>query len=238
MSTSLHTGAAARARLARRHASERRFRLYGAAAIVLGLLFVAVLFVDIVGKGWSAFWQTEMLISVTLDRETLGVGATPGRKELATANYAGVVRDGIRAMFPEVKGRADRRKLAALVSSGAGYLLRERVLSDPGLIGQSLELWVPADDDLDMLVKGHSDRTLPEAERRLDDDQLAWVERLEAEGRIEKRFNKTFFTAGDSREPELAGIRGAAMGSFYTLLVTLALSFPIGVAAALYQVGS
>ena len=93
---------------------------------------------------------------------------------------------------------------------------------------------MPADDDIDMLVKGHIDRAAPESERRVMDNQLGWVASLEEAGRIEKRFNTTFFTAGDSREPELAGIRGAAVGSFYTLLVTLVLSFPIGVAAAVY----
>jgi phosphate transport system permease protein len=85
-----------------------------------------------------------------------------------------------------------------------------------------------------MLVKGHFDLDTPEAQRRIKDAQLAWFERLQGEGRIEKRFNRTFFTAGDSREPELAGILGPVMGSFYTLLMTLALSFPIGVAAAVY----
>ena len=57
---------------------------------------------------------------------------------------------------------------------------------------------------------------------------------MAAEERIEKRFNKIFFTAGDSREPELSGIRGAVVGSFLMLVVTLVLSFPIGVATAVY----
>ena len=90
------------------------------------------------------------------------------------------------------------------------------------------------DDDIDMLVKGHIDRDLPEDTRPVSDRQLGWLDQLAAEGRIEKRFNSIFFTAGDSRDPELAGIRGAAVGSFLTLMVTLALSFPIGVAAAVY----
>ena len=140
----------------------------------------------------------------------------------------------MRDTFPEVTGRKARRALYGIVSSGASFILRERVLADPGLIGETRRVWAPADDDVDMLVKGHIDRNAPEAERRVKDDQIAWIERLEQAGRIEKRFNTTFFTAGDSREPELAGIRGAAAGSFLTLLVTLALSFPIGVAAAVY----
>jgi phosphate transport system permease protein len=83
-------------------------------------------------------------------------------------------------------------------------------------------------------MKGRIDRNLPEDERRLKDKQIAWIDRLKEDGRITKKFNTTFFTAGDSREPELAGIKGAALGSFFTLIVTLLLSFPIGVAAAVY----
>ena len=85
-----------------------------------------------------------------------------------------------------------------------------------------------------MLVKGHIDRALPERERRVDDRALAWIDALAARGRVERRFNTTFFTAGDSREPEQAGILGALMGSLLALAVTLLLSFPIGVAAAVY----
>ncbi len=122
----------------------------------------------------------------------------------------------------------------SLVSSGAAFQLRNQVLKDPDLIGGTQPVWVPADDDLDMLIKGRSDRSAPESERRLNDKQLAWVEALENDQRIEKRFNRTFFTAGDSREPELAGIWGAVVGSFLTLVITLSLSFPIGVSAAVY----
>jgi phosphate transport system permease protein len=85
-----------------------------------------------------------------------------------------------------------------------------------------------------MLIKGRMDRHLPEEERRLKDKQIECIDKLNEEGRIRKKFNTTFFTAGDSREPELSGIKGAAFGSFFTLLVTLLLSFPIGVAAAVY----
>jgi len=100
--------------------------------------------------------------------------------------------------------------------------------------GAVVNFIVTANDDVDMLIKGHFDRTAAEGERRMNDNQIAWIERLEKDNRIEKRFNRTFFTAGDSREPELAGIWGATVGSFLTLLITLVLSFPIGVASAIY----
>jgi phosphate transport system permease protein len=85
-----------------------------------------------------------------------------------------------------------------------------------------------------MLLKGNIDAQIDEALRPLSDQQIAWVTALQEAGRLETRFNRALFTNGDSREPELAGIRGAVMGSLYMLVVTIVLSFPIGVAAAIY----
>jgi len=107
-------------------------------------------------------------------------------------------------------------------------------MEKPELVGTTVDIWVPADDNVDMLIKGHIDRDLPESDRLLDNRQIEWVDQLVTRGRIEKRLNTAFFTNGDSRDAELAGIWGAAVGSFYTLIVTLALSFPIGVMAAVY----
>jgi phosphate transport system permease protein len=108
------------------------------------------------------------------------------------------------------------------------------IAAHPEKIGTVAEVWLLANDDIDMLVKGHIDRDVPESERRVKDQTLGWVDGLAAEGRLERRFNTIFFTNGASREPELAGIAGALVGSFYTLLLTLLLSFPIAVGAALY----
>ena len=234
MKPSVHTTEAMARRLAKRRTAERRFRAYGIIAIALAIAALAALFASIVGNGYSAFQQTHIELEITYDPEVLGIGEARDARALSAANYPGLVRKTMRDMFPEVEGRKARRALYGIVSSGAAFMLRERVLADPGLIGQTRSIRVPADDDVDMLVKGRIDRHAPEAERRVKDDQIAWIAALEEAGRIEKRFNTTFFTAGDSREPELAGIRGAAVGSFFTLLITLALSFPIGVAAAVY----
>ena len=108
------------------------------------------------------------------------------------------------------------------------------MLADPAIMGSREEVWVLASDDIDMLMKGHINREAPESIRRLDDRTLAWVDRLVQRADIEKRFNSTFFTAGDSRQPEQAGIAGALMGSFYTLLLTLLFSFPLALGTAVY----
>jgi phosphate transport system permease protein len=214
--------------LQRRYRAERRFKTYGITAIVISLGFLAFLFVAIGVNGYSAFWQTYIKLDIHFDREALQ------QEALATADYQSLVKSSLRALFPEVKSRSDKRKLYALVSKGASFELRKMVLNDPQIIGQRMSVWVAADDDVDMLLKGHILRDQPEGSRRLSDKQLAWIDRFIAEGKLEKRFNKTFFTVGDSREPEQAGIWGAVMGSFFTLIVTLLLSFPVGVASAVY----
>ncbi|OED44689.1 phosphate ABC transporter, permease protein PstA, partial [Chromatiales bacterium (ex Bugula neritina AB1)] len=94
--------------------------------------------------------------------------------------------------------------------------------------------WLPAGDDASGYMKGIVDTSLPEKKRRFKDNQITWVETLRSENRIAQRFNRTFFERGDSREPEMAGIRGALFGSMLTLFVTLLLSFPVAVAAAIY----
>ena len=68
----------------------------------------------------------------------------------------------------------------------------------------------------------------PKNMRKISDRQIAYIEKLRLENRIERQLNWNFFTNGASREPELAGIWGAVMGSFFTLVITLALSFPFG----------
>jgi phosphate transport system permease protein len=214
--------------LKRRYRAERRFKIYGVTAIVLSLAFLVLLFSTIAGKGYSAFLQTEIKLDIHFDPAQF-----EGRL-VADANYPAIVKAALRGLFPEVSGRQELRSLYGLVSSSADFKVREQVLENRNLIGQVQPVWVLADDDVDMLVKGHMDRRLPEDQRRIKDNQLAWIDRFSEQGRLRRAFNVNFFTQGDSREPESAGILGALVGSFYALVITLLLSFPIGVAAAVY----
>ncbi|HBA35455.1 MAG TPA: phosphate ABC transporter, permease protein PstA, partial [Gammaproteobacteria bacterium] len=128
---------------------------------------------------------------------------------LIHGDYSGIIKQSLRDAFPNVSGRQDKRKLYSIVSNGASHTLRKKVLAHPELIGKKQSVWVLADDEIDMLIKGHISRDIPEEDRRLKDNQIQWVDQLMADGRIEKRFNTTFFTSGDSRDPEMAGILGA-----------------------------
>ncbi|MGB3917691.1 MAG: phosphate ABC transporter permease PstA [Thiothrix litoralis] len=223
-----------KATLGKRYAKEKRFRFYGFASIALSLLFLVLLLTDITVKGLPAFSSTYIKLDMQLDAPTLGVNSASTPEQLRRANYNTVVLNSLNTLFPGVTQRKEKKALKGLVSGDAQYELQRMVMDNPQLIGTMQSIWVLADDDIDVYYKGNIDRTAPEADRRIKDFQLVWLDKLEAEGRIDSQFNTTFFTRGDSREPEQAGILSALVGSFYTLLVTLSLSFPIGVAAALY----
>ena len=223
-----------RGTLPRRRRAERRFRNIGRLAVLVGLAFLALMFVSIVAKGYPAFRQTWVKLPVFFDPQVIDPNGTGDEEVIGAADYGALVKASVRSLFPEVGGRRERRDLGKLVSPGAVFQLRRMTLEDPSLVGARVEVWAPANDDYDMLRKGNVDRSLPESDRRLSDRQIGWFDRLAADGRVESRFNKTFFTAGDSREPELAGVWGAVMGSFFTLTVTLLLSFPLGAATAVY----
>ncbi|MEW6136892.1 MAG: phosphate ABC transporter permease PstA [Thermodesulfobacteriota bacterium] len=214
--------------LGKRYRAERRFRMYGFAAVFTSLLFLVIVFVSIFSKGYTAFTQTYIQVQVYLDPTHIDRAAP------SEGNYQGLIKESLLKAFPDADTRQLKRQLWALISPGAAYELRDLVVKRPELIGQTISLALPADDDVDMLMKGHTGRQGPEESRRLTDKQMAWIGQMEKDGRIRQQFNWAFFTNGDSREPELAGIRGALYGSFFTLLVTLLLSFPAGVAAAVY----
>jgi len=224
-----------KASLAKRYAAEKRFRFYGQFAITLSLLFLFFLLGSILSKAWPAFTATSVLLNVTLDESTLGVDAAADAKALRSANYSKVVKNALLARFPDVKKRKDKKKLYRLVSSGAQYQLERLVSADASLIGQTLPIWLAADDELDALIKSGADLSDPNSlTGRLDEKQQRWAKSLHDMGEIKTGLNVAFFTNGDSREPEQAGIRAALHGSALTLLVTFLLAFPIAVAAAIY----
>ena len=203
-------------RLARRRASERRFRLYGMAAVGAALALLALILGGIAVDGVSAFRQAEVRLPVTFEAAAVEGG-----------DYGVLVKRALKGLFPEVRGRKAKRALYALASQGAARELRRMVAEDPGLAGATREVWLPASDDVDMFVKGR-------ASGRISADQAAWIAALTDGGRLEEHFNTRFFTSGDSREPELAGILGATLGSLLTLAITFAVAFPLGVGAAVY----
>ena len=218
----------------RRYWAERRFRGYGLAAVVAGMAFLVYLFFVIFSNGIGAFRQTQIRLDVYYDPAVIDPAGTRVLGDLQAADYQALIRAALKAKFPDAEGRAATRELTRLVSGSASFDLQNRVVQNPDLIGKTETQWLLAADAVDLLEKGHIERSLPEEQRPLNDRQLGWLDKLHAENAVALKFNRTFLSSGDSREPERAGIWGAVVGSFYTLLLTLLLSFPIGVAAAVY----
>lgn len=224
-----------RGRLQRRYRAERRFRLYGMLALCFGVLALFVLVFTIFSKGYTAFVRTVIGLDVVLEPELLGV--PPGTRDvvgLENADFYSLVNKAIYSAIPGELDREERRAAKALVSEGAEYWLRRLVLEEPELVGRSVRVWFAASSDLDQIHKGNAPSDIDESLRRVSDQQLLWYRGWLAEGRVQTRFNWQFFTEGDSRSPESAGIGGALIGSLLTLFVCFMLSFPIGVAAAVY----
>jgi phosphate transport system permease protein len=392
------TSDAARARVRARYRAEARFKFYGVAAIGLTAIFLLIVLTDILVRGYPAFWQYRVQLNVTVDPSEVDPRGTRDPATIRAGDFQALIRNALFAQFPDVTDRAGRRLLDGILSSGASDWLRDRVVAEPALVGQTIKMPALLSADADLYYKGTgtrierrpgrgiatpSDTTgeitvlsssndfasdlvaikralsvqareirkqadglravvrqlearkaalertptdgtelrnltreiedlllkvkelddqaaalqarfdapaldetlddklpsllvaingglvratqlgsskitgtvlLPlqstaeaapdawqvvtyqtaESNRRLGDRVVAWLERLRDLGVVEKAFNWSFFTSGDSREPELAGIRGALFGSALTLLVTLFLCLPIGVAAAIY----
>ena len=396
--------------LPKRYRSESIFKAFGMAAIIIGMAFVVILFVNIIGKGYPAFLQSYIKLPVYFDAQVIDPDGDRDPDKMARADYQGLIKKTLRETFPEVSGRRDKLALYKLISQGAGFELQDMVLDNPDIIGTTQEIWLLADDEIDVFLKGkvtkldefelegrpvasdvsgeveittdgpaftpvlermqelferekrraerelgrarekHDDleqdlvenrdllaeaerydyparierlkeiiknnqgqisdeeyiirvleeriagyrkslegtsaaevdippdaasyllelqgglvritalgrnsargnvlNTLdpasdsqnlklviletPESERRVTDRTIGWVRQLQEKDVVDKKFNTIFFTHGDSREPEQSGIAGALAGSFFTLIVTLLLSFPIGVGAAIY----
>ena len=220
--------------LKRRNAAEKRFRFYGLTAVLTAVLVLCLLLTSIVSKGYTAFQQTYILVDIRLDAETIDPKGTKRVEDLAAASYKGLLRSALREQFPGVEGRKAKRALYGIVGSAAEFDVRDAVLNNPKLVGTMATIAVKSSDDVDSFYKGYIPRDVPESNRKVKDRELAWLDTLSADDRIIKKFNIDFFTNGDSREPEEAGILGAVIGSLYTLGITLALCFPVGVLTAIY----
>ena len=218
--------------LKKRHRAELRFRLYGVASVCIGLLALTTLFVEIFGKGVRGFQQTYIQLEVAFDPEVLQIADPSDPVQVQAGNFQAAVRQALDVRFPSVTARSERRELYGLISIGAPYELREMLTREPSLLGATRRLWLLADDDVDAYYKTRKDAEPFVA--RTSQTEAAFIAELAAADRIKVKFNTRLFTSGDSSEPEMAGILSALVGSALTLLVTLALSFPVGVAAAVY----
>lgn len=220
--------------LARRHAASRRFRWYGLAGLGIALGTLLLLLGTMVFKGYSAFFQTQIQLKISFDRPLIDPEGNGSETSLGRGDYRAVVKNAMKQAFPGVTDRNDTIKLVKLLSDAAPYQVQSLLKEHPEWTGTTRDVWLIASDNVDMWVKGVVSRGGPEKQRRISDKQAKWLDTLEKDGRLRQHFNRHFFLSGDSRNPEMAGILGAIKGSALTLLITFLVSFPLGVATAVY----
>jgi len=234
-STSLSTTEKVTLSLKKRHQKEKRFKSIGLFAVLFGFMLVVVLIGDITSKALPAFHQHWVKLDVNYQSNWLKIDDV-SEETLKKANYRTVLKKSVYQMFstPSDKklSRKDKRELFKLFSTNAEFTIKDNLIASPEHFNTQTSVWVRLDDDVDSYLK--EGFAQGEAGLRIKEQQAQWLVKLSTEQRIESRFNFSFFTASDSREPELAGIRGALMGTVLTMFVTLLLSFPLGVAGALY----
>ena len=210
-------------RIRRRYAAERRFRWMGLAAIALSVSFLAFLLVTMLGNGLRGFSETQIRVPVNfpastllLDRAALEAANEPAAQALlAGADIEAAVVRAARARYgPEG---------AALLSDAAWVRVRDAIAADPSILSGARDFWLPASTTLDLVVKNKAPEAAP------------FFRNIAAlEGATRTRLNLNFLTGADATDPAVAGIWGAFKGSLLTMLVTLALAFPIGVCSAVY----
>jgi len=217
-------------RLKARHAQETRFRWYGRLAIVLALSFLAILLGRIVLQGYTTFIDYRMTVPVYVDPARVDKG------DIAGANFDLLVAEAVLAKLGEKDDDVGETsgKVMELVSNDLGFQLLKQVRADPSIIGKTVTLKGPVRADASLYYKGEMKRATTEGDRKLDDRQLAWLDKLKKLGMVTSGFNVGFLTRSDSTEPEQAGVLGAVVGSALMLIVTAALAVPIGMLAACY----
>lgn len=214
--------------LKRRHRAEARFQWAGRGAILISLAFLALMFFTILRDGVGALWQQQIAVTVDLSADNVDPA------DIGDASFGKLVKTGLSETFPDITKRKDKKELYGLVSTEAPFEVERQVRADPALVGGKVTLWVTASDDAALYLNGAVDMDLPQKKRRISDVESALLDTLGAAGRTREVFNTGFFTNGDSREPEIAGILSALVGSALSIAVCFALSFPIGILAAVY----
>ncbi len=216
--------------------SEKRFRIYCIGAMSFALAWVLILFLNIFSSGYSAFYRTVIQVDVPFlnlieDTTQFSEMSSEDINNLSMFSFS---KKAIYGLFPDIEEKKDKKMLIRLFSIEFEQEIREFLKSNKSNINETETIYLTASDDVDQVNKGNYPRDLDEDKRRIKDIQLLFFDDLVDRGLVSYEFNLPFLMRGDSREPELAGVGGSIVGSLFTILVVLILSFPIGIFAAIY----
>ena len=217
----------------KRRSKDSRLKLFGRAAIGLAVCFLLFLFYSIFTKGYPGFFQYYVTLDINFDRERIDPKGDLSDNSLFDGDSSTIVNESLFSII-EPKGRKEKKLAKKIVSSGKDVRIAKMVKDDPGLFGTVTQVKFALDDDIDSFLRGYIKRETPESERRINDKVIGFIDKLNEEGRISYEFSDYILSGSASGNPEMAGIKGAFIGSLLTLSVCLLIAFPLGVATAVY----
>lgn len=229
-------------RTKKRNAAEARFRAFGLGAILIAVLCLVVLAVSVLSNGVGAFRQTFVTYDVLIDPAIVD---PKGNRDLAemgkvtTLGYGKLVANSLAAALERADISTDdvpSKEVSGLMSKESPAQLRDMVLNDPTLIGQTITFKTYANARIDGYLKGRVTLESAERDSKVSVAQLELADKMKQAGLLGLGFNTGFLFGPDASElrPEVAGLGIAIMGSAYMMLVVLVLALPIGVAASIY----
>ena len=228
--------------LKKRYKKEKRFILIGRIAVSLTIIFLVILLGSILLRGISGFYTTNISLKTNLLEEIIDPAQNKNADEIFKASWRKVSRTAIYNILDdyndskniEKSTRKEKRDFIRLFSRSSEFYVRDYTLKNINNIGEVVNINVPASSLVDQYLKGKIDINLDESNRPISDAQISWINFMVEKNMIEKKFNVSFFSNGDSRNSEEAGILGAMVGSFLALMVTIIAAFPLGVMSAIY----
>ena len=219
--------------IVKRRSKDSRLKLFGRVAIGLAVCFLLFLFYSIFTKGYPGFFQYYVTLDINFDRERIDPKGDLSDNSLFDGDASTIVNESLFSII-EPKGRKEKKLAKKIVSSGKDVRIAKMVKDDPGLFGTVTQVKFALDDDIDSFLRGYIKRETPESERRINDKVIGFIDKLNEEGRISYEFSDYVLSGSASGNPEMAGIKGAFIGSLLTLSVCLLIAFPLGVATAVY----
>ena len=228
--------------LNKRYKKEKRFILLGRVAVSLTIIFLVILLGSILLRGISGFYTTNIFLTTNLSQEIIDPEDKKNVEEIYKSSWRKVARNSIYdvlSAFNKSKNidkisRKDKRDFLKLFSRSSEFYIRDFTLENLDSIGKEVKISIPSSSLVDQFLKGKINITVNEDDRPINDKQISWINFMVENKMIERKFNINFFSKGDSRNAEEAGILGAIVGSFFVILVAIIVAFPVGVMSAIY----
>lgn len=228
--------------LEKRYKKEKRFIFLGRVAVSLTIIFLVVLLGSIILRGISGFYTTNITIKTSLTQKIIDPTEKRNTREIYKVSWRKISKQSIYTILDdynknkniEKNSRKEKRAFLKLFSRSSEFYIRDYTLKNLNDIGTIVNITIPASSLVDQYLKGKIDISVDEGNRPISDMQVSWVNFMLENKMIKREFNINFFSSGDSRNSEEAGILGAIVGSFLALVVTIIASFPLGVMSAIY----